>query len=290
MKFRGFLSIVLLTLLLGCLGSGPEIANWPNGKRAALVVTIDGEGPVSGDLGQTIDLLERFDVNATFFIVPGYYEGAEDELELVKNYEVASKGWNQSEWTGSKEARSESIQRAHEKLVSLGFSPRGFRAPFLKSDERTIQLLREKGYKYDSSSLGLLPQVQEGFVILPLSVSYDPFWDDSVKENLPLFYSAFETTIEKKGLFQFYTLPRGADQDLENFLNYALSKDIWITTSGEAADWWLKRSMVVMSQEGDEVLIRNTGKDKVEDLALVVDGQVIEVPPLASGEEWSFKT
>jgi peptidoglycan/xylan/chitin deacetylase (PgdA/CDA1 family) len=178
-------SLVIIFVVLfgtsGCLGSDVSLANWPDGHESAVVISFDVEQAQAADLQRLIILLEKYNAKATFFVVAGYYEGAEDTLEPLRDYEVASKGWDQGEWAESYEEQRDSIKRSHDMLSSLGFNPAGFRAPFLMNNQETFAVLSDLGYLYDSSDNGMLPTLHGEIVEIPLSIAYDPFWKDFLR-------------------------------------------------------------------------------------------------------------
>ncbi len=253
---------------MGCLGPEVSLANWPDGHSSAVVVTFDVEQSQAGDLERVTDLLKEMDAKATFFVVAGYYEGVEEMLYPLHDYEVASKGWKQSHWSLDTEDQRESISKAHAWLTTQGYDPVGFRAPFLQRDGATIEVLQDLGYTYDSTDTGLLPSRTDGVIEIPLSVAYDPFWNDDVEEYLPLTYQAFETTHEKGGLFTFYTLPEHTDERTKVFLKYLKGRGVWMASATDVAQWWSKRENVSLVVDGEDALVTNHGASTIEGLTV----------------------
>jgi len=283
-KAGAILLCLIILLLPGCFGKSVSISNWPEGRKAALVITFDVEQANSSHIQRVVRALEARDAKATFFVVPGYYEGAEEALQPLKAYEVASKGWRQSEWRLDTEAQRKSIEMAHRKLATQGVAAKGFRAPFLRANQATFEILRELGYAYDSSETGLLPSSRNQLVEVPLSVAYDPFWSEEVEEYLPLFYYAFEKTYEEGGLFSFYTLPEHVDDRWEVFLTYASEKDVWIATAGEVAEWWRRKGLVELAVQDDKAVLTNHGDKPVQGITLRAGDRLIPVPELKAGQ------
>src|ERR1043166_6013997 len=127
---------------------------WPEGVRCVAVFTVDFDGPshetgrklkplginswgrYSGRRGvpRYLDLFEKHDIPATFFI-PGF--DAECYLH---------EGWA----LGDEE--KELLARTHNILADLtGKAPVGWRSPSGRKTARTMRVLRELGYRYDSS-------------------------------------------------------------------------------------------------------------------------------------------
>lgn len=282
---KTWLAVLFVALLAtaGCLGPSVSIANWPDGHRAAVIVSFDVEQSSAADLKKVADLLNKYDAQATFFVVAGYYEGVGGILKPLDGFEVANKGWKQGEWSMSPESQLTSIKRSHIWLESNGFKPAGFRAPYLKSNEDTFKVLSDLGYKYDSSKTGLLPTRENNITEVPLSVSYDPFWNENVEEYLPLLYLAFENTYDKEGLFNFYTLPERVTGRWETFLQHVLSKDVWIASAGEVSDWWEKREKVSLRIDGSQAVITNNGTTMIGGLTLKTNRGYILLPRIEAG-------
>jgi peptidoglycan/xylan/chitin deacetylase (PgdA/CDA1 family) len=268
----------------GCIGENVSLANWPNENKAAAVITFDVEQAKSPDIIRLVDILETNNMGATFFVVAGYYDGVEDVLWPLQKYEVASKGWNQSNWDVSFELQLESIERSQKWFTSHGFDHIGFRAPFLMDNEETYKALSESGYVYSSSNTGLLPSRQGDVIELPLSVAYDPFWNEEVEDFLPLFYLSFENTYDEDGLFIFYTLPEHADENLDVFLKHLGQKDVWIASGREVVGWWVKREGLSLNIDGDTAIVTNNGAASVSGASLKKDEDYIALGEIKPGE------
>ncbi len=273
----------VLLITSGCLGSDVTLANWPDGAEAAVVISFDVEQAQASDLERVTLLLEKYNSKATFFVVAGYYEWSEQALEPLRDYEVASKGWEQESWPETYEKQRESIKRAHNLLESYGFEPTGFRAPFLRANQETISVLSDLDYKYDSSTTGILPSVQGEIVEIPLSISYDPFWNEEVEDYLPLLYLAFENTHNKNGVFNYYTLPERVDERWEVFLKYVSGKDVWLASGTDVAEWWTKREKLSLKVVGDTAIVTNNGDMPISGVTLETKQGKIILPEIKPG-------
>lgn len=108
-------------------------------------------------LPRLLELFATYGIRATFFVVGREVEHPEHarELErtLAEGHELANHSYahpyNFPELSDA-EARHQ-IERAHTLLETLGEAPVGFRAPGYNIDARTLGLLEELGYTYDSS-------------------------------------------------------------------------------------------------------------------------------------------
>lgn len=285
-----YLAVIGLSLLLaGCLapGSGSEvsIANWPDGHKSAVAITFDMEVSSSPDLKKIADVLKSKNVNATFFIVSGYFQYGSGELDAIKDYEVASLAWNQSTWVSgemTQEFQQKEIEKADSWLRSNGIKPSGFRAPFLKSNEATFRALEKLDYKYDSSAQrGFTPYRNGKILEIPLSLNFDLYWDEaSMRYSTMPGYLAFQESYNNDGLFTFYTHTNRVTENLQNFsrfLYYVQSRNnVWIASCKEIADWWTQRENLELIVEDEKVTVINKGDGAVRGATLKIKGGLTE--------------
>ncbi len=151
--------------------SGPDDPSVP---RLTVALTFDhdatsaaverGDGPFRRSLGEygvrvgvprVLDLLARHDIKSTFFI-PGHTAATfPDSVAAIAagGHELACHGWAHEDVTrlGVDEERA-LLQRSREAIGSAwGRPPMGFRAPYWSLSERTLGLVEEAGFAYDSS-------------------------------------------------------------------------------------------------------------------------------------------
>ncbi|MBO0785318.1 MAG: polysaccharide deacetylase [Actinobacteria bacterium] len=187
----------------GNAGAGPPGAGlWPAGFRAAVALTFDVDaesvmlasdpansaraslmshqryGPRVG-LPRILRLLADRGVRATFF-VPGYTaEQHPTEIKAIRDagHEIAHHGYLHELLTGADEAAErEYLERGLEALDRVaGVRPAGYRAPWWETTDRTLDLLVEYGFRFDSSLFDAdLPYVcqQAGGAITEIPVSW----------------------------------------------------------------------------------------------------------------------
>ena len=102
-----------------------------------------------------LDLFKEFDVCSTFFLTSDVAENTSDTVkEVIKlGHEIACHGFeHQLLDLNSRDEQLKNIKKATEIIdENLHVSPIGFRAPVNKVNEKTLAVLAELGYKYDSS-------------------------------------------------------------------------------------------------------------------------------------------
>lgn len=147
---------------------------WPNGARCVVAISCDFDGtgneiglgndPVgvhsaggySGRRGvrRMLDIFAHHGIRATFF-VPGY--DAEQNPELVREivsagHEVGAHGYLHERWEVPADEEEVLLRRSHQILTDLcGTGPVGWRSPGGMKRTRTMHVLRELGYIFDSS-------------------------------------------------------------------------------------------------------------------------------------------
>lgn len=112
-------------------------------------------GPIG--VGRISRILQEFDIAATFF-TPGHTALAyPDHMEalVADDHEIGHHGWVHESLSPLSEQEERSVlERGLSALETVGVRPRGFRAPGWDLSYRTVDLLVEYGFSYDSSMLG----------------------------------------------------------------------------------------------------------------------------------------
>jgi peptidoglycan/xylan/chitin deacetylase (PgdA/CDA1 family) len=176
---------------------------WPGDIQCAAMLTFDVDGVSSWirrDAGfarlpslmsmaeygpavatpRILDLLDRHAIPASFYI-PGYV--AETHPALVEDiaargHEVAHHGYmHEAPASMSSEEEAEVLEKGSQILAAItGTAPAGYRSPSWELSEVSLDLLRSRGFIYDSSLMGddapylLDPDGgQEGLVEVPIS-------------------------------------------------------------------------------------------------------------------------
>lgn len=140
-------------------------------------------GPLSGSVHPSIakgypallDLLERYDTRATFFLEGwnGVHHPAAVAEVVQRGHEVGMHGWVHETWHElDADTEQELATRATDALASAaGVEPRGFRAPGGARTPVTAKVLSSLGYDYDASlGDGMRPQrLQPNLAQVPFS-------------------------------------------------------------------------------------------------------------------------
>lgn len=289
--------LLTFTFSAGCIQSEEvAISNIPYGHPAAVVLTFDTEVAGSKELEMIGRVLKERDANATFFVVAGYYRDRAEALEPLSDFEVGSKGWNESSWVDNPtpEEQSGQMLRAHRWLIAHGHGVKGFRTPHLTYSEFTGRAARELGYTYDSSLYyGFFPYRADGVVEVPLSINFDPFWDEKKMEHTLLpTYLVLQQAVDVNGFFAMLTHASRAEENMENFtrfLDYAESRGLWLCSAGEAAEWWEKRKKLRLERSGEKLVIENTGSEEVKGTTVIVEGSNGEIEGGTASYEWGEK-
>ena len=134
-----------------------------------------------------LDLLDRYNVRATFFVLGTVAEKYTELIETIyeKGHEIASHGYSHTNLHDLGEGRfEEEIQKSVNLLNAIAEKPVGFRAPRFSLDNSTkwaFKVLKQHGFKYDSSIFPIKMKAY-GVPNAPLS-PYTPAMDDITKSD-----------------------------------------------------------------------------------------------------------
>jgi peptidoglycan/xylan/chitin deacetylase (PgdA/CDA1 family) len=116
-----------------------------------------GEYGVRVGLPRVLDLLRHLTLQATFFIPGHTLESFPEAIEtiLLDGHEIGHHSYahiDPSEQTPDEERAD--MERALEALGRVGVKPLGYRSPSADLSDRTLALVEEYGFLYDSSLMG----------------------------------------------------------------------------------------------------------------------------------------
>ena len=263
---------------------------WPDSCKCAIAMSFDldaetlwmeeypklspsylsrGEYGIRVGLPRILELLNKYDITSTFF-VPGYViEKYSDAVEKIiqAGHEIGHHGY-QHEPPSELEPGEES--KILDKGISIikaisGKAPAGYRSPSLDLSPVTVDLLIQKGFKYESSLMAdekpyyLYGSGQQGRLVeIPVDWSLDdapyylfnydqPYWVGltSPKKTLEIWKAEFDGYYKSGGCFSLIAHPQISGrhhrlQTLDSLLGYITKhSDVWYANLEAVADYWL---------------------------------------------------
>ncbi|WP_137391562.1 polysaccharide deacetylase family protein [Rhodoligotrophos defluvii] len=264
--------------------------SWMNGAKCVVMLTFDFDAeslwlsrdPTNWDrpgvlsqgtygalvgVPRILELLQEEALPATFF-VPGWVaEFHQDKVEAIvaAGHEIGHHGYLH-EWVdpSEPEREREAIEKGLDALKrTVGIVPKGYRSPAGETGYHVAELLKEKGFLYDSSMLdGIFPYRMTlrgglpGVVELPWSWSLDdaPYALFSIKNPRPIFTNdhvlkvwtdEFDAIYRWGGLFNLVMHPQVIGRPsrldlLRAFVNYARRfPDVYFAQGVDVANWFV---------------------------------------------------
>ena len=257
--------------------------SWPNGARIAVCLSFDVDNellqranplpvPLSvGEYGATtsvpriLDVLDRYQVPATFFI-PAMSAMLHPEMVPAilsrGRHEIGVHGWIHEFWPGIGDAAKE--QRLLTQSIAYlskatGRRPAGVRAPSSGFSPHTFDLIRKAGFLYDSSLLAADEPYEivsngqpSGVIELPISeVGNDyVYYGETANGSLPspnavfeIYKAEFDLAYQERTMFILTQHPhvggrRSRIVQLDRLIEYIKSKpDVWFATLEQVAQY-----------------------------------------------------
>lgn len=256
---------------------------WPSGARVAVCLSFDVDNellqranplpvPLSvGEYGATtsipriLDLLDRHQVPATFFIPAMSAMLHPDMLQAILSrprHEVGVHGWIHEFWPGLGDAAKEErllAQSLDYLTKATGKRPVGVRAPGSGFGPDTFNLIRKAGFLYDSSLLAADEPYEivsngqpSGVVELPISeVGNDyVYYGENANGSMPspdavlaIYKAEFDLAFEEHTMFILTQHPhvggrRSRIVQLDRLIAYIKSKGpVWFATMEQVANY-----------------------------------------------------
>jgi len=137
-----------------------------------------------------LDLLDRHDVTATFFVLGYVADRAPDLIREVeaRGHEIATHGYNHKEVTDLSRAEfSADVERSIESIeAAIDGDVHGYRAPSFSITGWALDVLRELGLTYDSSSFPFAGHPRYGNIDVQQEGTFVRLDNGLVEAQLPL--------------------------------------------------------------------------------------------------------
>jgi peptidoglycan/xylan/chitin deacetylase (PgdA/CDA1 family) len=271
-------------------GRSLQPAKWPNGARAAVLLSFDvdnetialrfGEANAGSlsmgqygsrqGLGRVVKLLDRHRIPASFFIPSVSLQIAPEMAATIKQsgrHEFGVHGWiHELNTTLPDSAERALLTKAMAEMTRLtGTKPTGYRAPSWNFSPNTLSILRDLGFRYESSLMAderayeLLQDGQPtGLVELPVEWILDdaPLFDPRGERYSPprevarVWMDEFDKAYEEGTMLVLTMHPhivghRSRIVALEMLIAHIQSKGagrVWWATHGEVAEYVRKEA------------------------------------------------
>jgi Polysaccharide deacetylase len=254
-------------------------------RRVGTIGARYGFGPerMQRRVASLVELMERFDCRATLPVTAAAVERNPQALARYADLgvEFAVHGYYHVDHASlGRDHQLEQLAKARRLLTASGLQAEGFRAPYLRWTDTTLDAVRENGFGYDTSQAmhwpldpgdgtetylralefygsvsavqrPVLPRIERGVVRIPYCLPDD----EAVVERLGLgpgeiarlWVGMFHGLAERGELFTLAVHPERVDRCLEGIeavLTAATSADrpVWFAHLDEVARWWTARS------------------------------------------------
>jgi peptidoglycan/xylan/chitin deacetylase (PgdA/CDA1 family) len=274
--------------IISQIGQGKRLLPtvWPDGKKVAVALTFDLDaeliwmeypdetspsslsrgryGPRTG-LGRILDLLDRRDIAATFFLpalMLDLYPDAAAAIRASGKHEIGYHGYGHEDVrTLTEDEERDAMQRGLALFEKAGLHPTMFRSASWNFSPSTLRLLRELGFRFDSSLMAddapyelLADTLSTGIIELPVDWSLDDWPYFQLEWGLPLpglrnpnevleiWKDEFDGIRSEGGVFTLTLHPQvigrwSRIRALEKLIEYMEANDAWVTTLGEIGDY-----------------------------------------------------
>jgi hypothetical protein len=259
----------------------PTIADWPEGRRFAAVLTHDVEGPSGvANVRKIIDIERRHGLSSSWNFVAEWYpipDGLFDEIR-TSGCEIGLHGIkHDGRLFESRQTFERELPAIHRYLAS--WEAKGFRSP---ATHRNADWMPELGALYDSSfpdtdpfepqaggCCSILPFFLGDLVELPITLVQDhTLWEVLRRDSIDLWTEKSDWLIANGGLINLITHPDYLDTPArlrmyEEFLEYLVGHQSgWNALPWEVADWWRTREGLRLERDGATVWIDGEGAER----------------------------
>jgi peptidoglycan/xylan/chitin deacetylase (PgdA/CDA1 family) len=246
---------------------------WPSGRRAAVTLTHDVEGPDGlAMISRFIEAEREHGLVSSFNLVPCRYEIPDEVLSHIRasGCEIGVHGWDHE---GSLVAdRALFLDRAARiNAIAQRWGAVGFRSP---STHRNADWFGELLFDYDSSfpdtdpfepqaggCLSLFPFMMGGLVELPITMPQDHTQFVLLGlRDAGVWRRKAESVVDRHGLVCMLTHPdtaegySGTDRVLQLYKEMlgalAADEDLWRALPRDVASWWRVRARTSVADDG----------------------------------------
>ena len=276
----------------------PAIADWPDGRKYAAILTHDVEGPVGvKNIARVIEIERRHGFVSSWNLVAEDYPISAALLSRIRaaGCEVGLHGIRHDcklfESRASFEAELPAIHR-----YLTEWDAAGFRSP---ATHRNPDWMPELGALYDSSfpdtdpfepqaggCCSILPFLLGGMVELPMTLVQDhTMWEILRSEGIEMWTRKSDWIIANGGLINLNTHPDYLDTPArlrmyEEFLEYlSTQEDGWHALPREVASWWLLRVGMRCVEDSDGARIEGDGAERATLLWARSSGNLVTQEP-----------
>lgn len=125
-------------------------------RRAPLDIVAQSRGRFAPNVAidRILDLLDKHEMKSTFFTPAWTVDQFTDSVEEIvsRGHELGAHGYlHEKLGEVSKESEEAIFEKTFASFEKVGVKPEGFRAPYWMISDRTIDLVRKLGFKYDSN-------------------------------------------------------------------------------------------------------------------------------------------
>ncbi|MBU7018764.1 MAG: DUF2334 domain-containing protein [Theionarchaea archaeon] len=281
-----------------------SIDKWPYKKKMAFTVSCDdiSAGYPHQYLDEIEDILNRYGVRITFFVIPYHgewdlltdYPSFVDTLNRAeeKGHEIALHGYAhyEDEFVCSPEEQVQALENALSIMEEAGFTVKGFRAPCFKATPQTAGILKEYNFLYDSSTFGESGDVSFEGVLPEIPSGYEYSWyitGEDLPEMLDQAKMDFETQYSKESIFSLVIHMKAVNegegmQFLEDFLLYVNEREVWNFTLENLVEWTLNLQEVTWKSKktitGGEITFEHIPQGLSAEIDLPLHYRLRDIP------------
>lgn len=276
----------------------PTIADWPEGRRFAAILTHDVEGAAGvANVRRIIEIERRHGFVSSWNFVAEWYPIEAGLFEHVRaaGCEIGLHAIKHDCKLFESRAQFESeLPAIHRYLAE--WDAAGFRSP---ATHRNPDWMPELGALYDSSfpdtdpfepqsggCCSILPFFLGDLVELPITLVQDhTLWEILRQDTIDHWTRKSDWIVANGGLVNLITHPDYLDTPArlrmyEEFLEYlAVQRDGWHALPRDVAAWWRTRAELRLVEDGDDTRIEGEGAERARLAWVRLDGDDVTLEP-----------